>query len=79
MQNKLQVFAVIRVDSDIKSAEKAVTVTEILPGIDEAASEVERLNRLNANKGAHYFWQATRYFPKGRNKARQTYRAGGQA
>ena len=27
---------------------------------DEAAAEVERLNRLNATKNCRYFWQYTR-------------------
>lgn len=66
VQNKVQVFAVVRVDLDAASAENAFTVKEVLPTEDEAAAEVERLNALNAVKGTRYFWQATRYFPKGR-------------
>jgi hypothetical protein len=66
MNKKIPVFAVIRVDLDVGSPEDAVTVKEILPGADEAAVEVERLNRLNAPKKARYFFQATRYFPDGR-------------
>jgi hypothetical protein len=66
MQKKLQVFAVLRMDSGIRLLEDALTIKEILPTRDEAKSEVERLNKLNASKGARYFWQMTRYFPEGR-------------
>ncbi len=60
-----QVFAVIRVDN-YQFIEDAITVKEILPTMEEATEEVERLNGLNEEKGARYFWQATRYFPEGR-------------
>ena len=66
MEKKLQVFAILRVDIGIHSLEDAVTVKEILPGRVEAEREVERLNKLNASKGARYFWQPTRYYPEGR-------------
>jgi hypothetical protein len=51
------------------SFEDAVTVKEILPEAKEAEMEVERLNKLNATKRARYFFQATRYFPNGRNSS----------
>jgi len=65
MDRKVEVFAVVRVDH-ARHVEEAITVKEILPTLEEAVREVERLNRLNQDKGAHYFWQATRYFPSGR-------------
>ena len=65
MEQKIQVYAVIRVD-DYAILEDSVTVKEVLPTMDQAAEEVERLNRLNKDKQAHYFWQTTRYFPRGR-------------
>lgn len=68
---KVQVYAVIRVD-DSRSAEDAITVKEILPTMEEAVQEAERLNTLNNDKGARYFWQATRYFPEGRKVTNQT-------
>jgi len=46
MEKKLQVFAVIRVDSETASLEDAVTIKEILSDADEAEIEVERLNKL---------------------------------
>ncbi len=64
-KQKIQVFAVIRIDRD-QWTDDAITITEIVPTIDQAVKEVERLNRLNKSKGARYFWQATRYFPEGR-------------
>ncbi len=64
-KQKVAVFAVIRIDRD-QWTDDAITIKEILPTMDQAAEEVERLNRLNETKGARYFWQATRYFPEGR-------------
>jgi hypothetical protein len=63
---KVQVYAVVRVD-DYLEGEDAITVREILPTMEEAIKEVDRLNQLNGPKGAHYFWQATNYFSNGRN------------
>lgn len=62
---RIQVYAVVRVD-DSKLTEDAITVKEILPTMEEASHEAERLNMLNGDKAVHYFWQATRYFPEGR-------------
>jgi hypothetical protein len=56
---------VVRVDES-ESAEDAITIKEILPTMEEAVQEAERLNMLNSDNGARYFWQATRYFPEGR-------------
>jgi len=61
VRNAIHLFAVIRVDADIKELEDAITVKEVLPTREEAVSEVHRLNQLNAAKGCHYFWQTTRY------------------
>ena len=68
MEAKMQVYAVVRIDGT-QVIEESVTVKEILPTLEEAAEEAERLNRLNEDKNAHYFWQATRYFPEGRTVA----------
>ena len=45
---------------------RGITVTSVVPTLEEAAAEVDRLNALNADKGATYFWMATRYYPDGR-------------
>jgi hypothetical protein len=37
-----------------------VTVTRVVWDEETARSEVERLNQLNREKGAVYFWQSTR-------------------
>jgi hypothetical protein len=63
---KVQVYAVVRID-DYQEGEAAITVKEILPTMEEAIKEVDRLNKLNSSKGAHYFWQSTNYFADGRN------------
>jgi hypothetical protein len=62
---KVQVYAVVRVD-EYSSGRDAITVKEVLPTIEAAEKEVERLNELNRDKGSYYFWQTTRYFPEGR-------------
>lgn len=38
-----------------------------MPTIQEAETEVQRLNLLNADKNCRYIWRATRYFPDGRH------------
>ena len=63
---KLQVYAVVRID-EYQKGEAAIKVKEILPTMEEAIKEVDRLNTLNSSKGAHYFWQSTNYFADGRN------------
>ena len=70
--SKIQVFSIVRIDDSPKSEvnpedfQQLVTVKQIVPTQAEAEQEVYRLNELNAEKGARYFWQATRYFPNGR-------------
>lgn len=64
MDTKVQVYAVIRID-EYSSIRDSITVKEILPTMEQAEREVERLNRLNRDKSSYYFWQATRYFPEG--------------
>ena len=59
---KEQVFAVIRIDGDIGHSEDSITVVRIVAELEQAIKEVERLNKLNAAKGARYSWQATRYY-----------------
>lgn len=61
-----QVYAVVRLDRDSEIAELAVTVKEVLPTLEQAEREVERLNGLRDDEVATYFLQATRYFPEGR-------------
>ena len=64
-KERIQVFAVVRFDADATDPEMQVTVKELVHELDSAVAEVERLNRLNAQKGCRYFWQATRLFPPG--------------
>jgi hypothetical protein len=59
------VFAVLRVEEGGGRIEDAVTVKKILRSQELAMAEVERLNALNASKGARYFWQVSRLFNEG--------------
>ncbi|MCP9493996.1 MAG: hypothetical protein MSG64_05990 [Pyrinomonadaceae bacterium MAG19_C2-C3] len=60
MKQKIQVYAIVRLD-EAYAGQNAVTVKSIVTKLDEAEREVVRLNQLNADKGARYFWQATRF------------------
>jgi hypothetical protein len=53
-------FAIVRIDADVEHDEDRFTVTRIVWDEAFAESEVARLNELNSDKGAAYFWQATR-------------------
>ena len=71
MKAKVQVYAIVRIDGPIESAKDAndrVAITRVLPDFEEAASEVERLNKLNSDKGCFYLWRTTRYFPEENSK-----------
>lgn len=69
MREKIHVYAVIRIDDfNAEFGDNAISIKEILPTMEEAIQEVERLNKLNAEKECHYFWRMTRYFPQGRSK-----------
>ena len=69
MNDKISLYVVIRVDEfDSASGDELISIKEILPTIEEAIAEVERLNRLQAGKRCHYFWRLGRYFPQGRAK-----------
>ena len=54
-------FAVVRIDDFGKEfSENKVHVVKVVWTEERANSEVERLNRLNAEKGCHYFSQIVR-------------------
>jgi hypothetical protein len=61
------VYAVVRVDHYIAVPADSFTVKEIVRSQEIAESEVERLNRINADKDCSYFWQYTRLFPAGQS------------
>lgn len=63
-------YAVIRLDHDLRDlsssggatpqASVTITVKEVLLSQERAEAEVERLNKINSEKGCRYFWQYTR-------------------
>jgi hypothetical protein len=63
---KILLHAVVRYDEYISEITDAVTVVAVVPTKDEALQEVERLNRLAADKGSIYFWTPARYYSAGR-------------
>jgi hypothetical protein len=50
-------YAIIRVDLDVKDDEARFTVRRIVWSMELAEAEVQRLQELNADKGARYLWQ----------------------
>lgn len=53
---KIPVYAVLRLESDSADPELAVAIKEVVPTLQQAEAEVERLNRLNADKNCRYVW-----------------------
>jgi hypothetical protein len=53
-------YAIIRVDLDVEDDEARFTVRHIVWSEELAEAEVQRLQALNADKGARYLWQYTR-------------------
>jgi hypothetical protein len=54
-------YAIIRLDLDpIYHDEERYTVKRIVWTEEAADAEVERLNRVNADKNCRYFWRYTR-------------------
>jgi hypothetical protein len=60
MKERIPVFAVLRIDSDMQRDEDRVTVKEIVRSEAEALAEVERLNLIRPDESVRYLWQATR-------------------
>jgi hypothetical protein len=55
------VYAIVRIDDNpSETVENCITIKEIVWSLEEAETEVARLNELNRSKGCRYFWQYTR-------------------
>lgn len=67
---KLAVYAILRIELGLVDPEQAVAVKEIVPTLEDAEVEVDRLNQVNANKRCKYVLRATRFFPSGRQAER---------
>ena len=50
---------------EIPAGEFEVTVKEVVMSVEEAQSEVKRLNKLRGKKQCRYFWQSTHLFLDG--------------
>jgi hypothetical protein len=62
---KIPVYAIVRLELDAAAPDLAVAIKEVVPTLQDAEDEVQRLNLLNSEKNCRYFWRATRYFPDG--------------
>lgn len=64
-------FAVIRVDlplagDDPNDLRNRITIKEVLPTLDGAIHEVDRLNELRGGERHVYIWNKAKVFPEGR-------------
>jgi hypothetical protein len=71
VQSKIAIYAVIRFDPVLapldEIPEDGVTVVAVVPTLADGQHEVDRLNAINADRGARYAWQHAPYFPEGRH------------
>jgi hypothetical protein len=70
-RGKVHLYAVVRHDPQSPSPQAAFAVKEVLPTLEEAEAEVQRLNGA-ARGGTVYFWQTTRFYPAGRRVGTDT-------
>lgn len=69
VKEAIAVYAVVRYDDYLPGGpEVRVTVVALVPTQAEASAEVERLAQINARKACRYFWQHTRYYPRGEER-----------
>lgn len=54
------VYAIIRLDGVAVNIADQITVTKVIASEKDASQEADRLNALNADKGAKYVIQITR-------------------
>ena len=66
MRESVPAFAIVRHDRWTEDIALAVRVIAVVPTVDEAIAEVERLSSLNADKDCLYFWTGTHWYPSGR-------------
>lgn len=59
-----QVFAILRFDADMAAEfgmkTDYISLKKVVRSEEQAIGEVERLNQLNGDKGAIYFWRSAR-------------------
>lgn len=63
---RVPVYAIVRVDRFKRSVQDQIAVQAILPSIEEARAEVDRLNAMRDEESVIYFLRATRFYPDGR-------------
>jgi hypothetical protein len=64
---KVQVFAIVRIDKFFSSTEDQIAVQSVYPNIALARAEVERLNSLVDQTRQSYRVYTTRFYPNGRS------------
>ena len=66
MSRKIPVYAIVRLEKYFKDPEEQVAVQSVLPSVEEARAEVDRLNALRDPEKVVYFIRVTRFYPDGR-------------
>ncbi len=68
---RVQVFAVVRIDKLIKDPLEQIAVQSVLPRFEDAQLEAVRLNSLVDHDRTEYVVRVTRYYPQGRSSTEQ--------
>jgi hypothetical protein len=66
---KVSVYAIVRIDKYFSDVQHWVAVQAVLPTLEEAKAEVERLNATRDPERVVYVWRATRFYPEGRKSS----------
>lgn len=65
---RVPVFVIVRIDGYVSDLEEKIAIQSVLPSLEEARSEVARLNTLPGKReDVHYFCRTSRFYPGGRD------------
>lgn len=65
---RVQVFVIVRIDSFYTDEQERISIHSVLPTIEEARLEVDRLNGSDNRSESTYFMRVSRYYPAGRRQ-----------
>jgi hypothetical protein len=61
------VYVIVRIDGYVSDLQEKITIQSVLPSLEEARSEVLRLNALDGKRDdVTYFCRTSRFYPDGR-------------
>jgi hypothetical protein len=66
-KSRVPVYVIVRIDGYVSDLEDKVTIQSVLSSLEEARSEVLRLNALPGKRNdVSYFCRTSRFYPNGR-------------